>query len=330
MAETADYDPGDWRGHDFSTARATYTANAGRGYETAVREKKTVSDMVPTSITTNCAIPLIIACDVTGSFEHWPAEIFRKCPYLDIEGKCYLGDDAEISFAAIGDAVMSDKYYLQVRPFAKGTPIAGHLTALITTEKGGGGDHAESYELAALWYARNAHFPNATQKPIFIFICDEMCHDVVRSHHARQVNIDTTQDIPVEAVFRELTAKYSVYAIRKRYGSMDDRVHAQWVRLLGDEQRVMRLEEPEPVTDLIFGILARETGKVRYFREEITGRQKPERVATVYKSLGIDPNSDPDADDTSGKSRMLLPKDVKKSMHLDLADDWDAIAPKRK
>ena len=329
MAETSDYDPGEWRGHDFSTARATYAATADRGYTAAVRENKQVNEMVPSSISTNCEIPLVIACDVTGSFEDWPGEIFRKCAYLDIEGKCYLGDDKEISFAAIGDATYPDKYYLQVRPFSKGTPIADHLTALITTERGGGGDHAESYELAALWYARNARFPNATQKPIFIFICDEMCHEVVRRHHAREVHIDTTHDVPLEKAFNELTAKFSVYAIRKKYGSMDAKVREQWVRLLGDEQRVVNLEDPKRVTDLIFGILAKETGKMKYFREEIEGRQRPEQVATVYKSLGIDPNSDPVADDT-GKSRMILPKDVKKSMHVDLADDWDAISPKKK
>lgn len=60
MAETADYDPGDWRGHDFKAARAAYTADAGRGYAEAQTTNKTVGDLVPKSVQTNCTAPLII------------------------------------------------------------------------------------------------------------------------------------------------------------------------------------------------------------------------------------------------------------------------------
>lgn len=32
MAETNDYDPGDWAGYDYSSAKSAYDTTAGRGY----------------------------------------------------------------------------------------------------------------------------------------------------------------------------------------------------------------------------------------------------------------------------------------------------------
>lgn len=329
MAETADYDPGDWKGHDFTAARAAYTVDAGRGYSVAVQAHVTVADCVPKSIRTTSPTPLIVVCDVTGSMGEWPGVIFSKLPYLDIEGRSYLGDRMEISFAAVGDAPSGDTYPLQVREFTSGTDLTGQLKALII-EKKGGGDDCESYELAALYYARNVAFPQATRKPIIIFIGDEGLHRWVDPTHAQKVHIDLgSASIRTEDVFRELTDKYSVYVVRKYYDRGDERVHEQWTGLIGADH-VKRLDDPERVVDVIFGILAEETDKVDYFMEEIEGRQRPDQVKTVYKSL----NLDPDAKDTSGKSRMFLPGDAKKSKHLavpkstDVTGYWDAVTPK--
>ena len=51
------------------------------------------------------------------------------------------------------------------------------------------------------------------------------------------------------------------------------------------EDHVVELPDAKRVVDVIFGILARETGRIEYFREEIEGRQDPDQVKTVYKSL---------------------------------------------
>ena len=39
------------------------------------------------------------------------------------------------------------------------------------------------------------------------------------------------------------------------------------------------------MVDVIFGILAKDTGRVDYFRKEIEARQKAGQVKTVYKAL---------------------------------------------
>lgn len=308
MAETADYTPGAWSGHDFSSARKAYDVHVGRSYADATTAGKTATDLVPAKLTTNSPAPLIILCDVTGSMGEWPAVIFSKLPYLDIEGKEYLGPDMEICFGAVGDA-MSDRYPLQMQPFGRGQDLKASLKELII-EGGGGGQNRESYELAGLYCARNIETPNAT-KPIIIFIGDEALYDHVTKSTARMAHVDLDCSvISTKQIFSELTQKFSVYVIRKTYLRDDNVIHGQWIELLGSEN-VAKLEAADRVIDVIFGILAKETGKVDYFKAEIEGRQTPEQVNTVYKSLSTVHVSVP----SDGKSRMALPKG-KKTKHL--------------
>lgn len=284
MAETSDYDPGPWKGHDFKSARVAYDKHAGRSYTEAVKEGKKASDLVPKGIKTKSESPLVIACDVTGSMGEWPATIFSKLPYLEMEGKEYLGETMEISFAAIGDAVRGDKYPLQVRPFVQGTGLTDELKALVI-EGGGGGGGEESYDLAAEYYAENVEMPNAVRKPIFIFIGDEGLYDELTTDIAEDfAKVKLKKNINLEEIFSNLKKIYNVYVVRKAYGSGDSYIQAQWARLIG-EDHICPLDDANRVVDVIFGILARETGRVDYFKKEIGDRQKPEQVNVVMKSL---------------------------------------------
>ena len=312
MAETADYTPGDWKGHDFTAARKTFDAHAGRSYTEATTSGKTAKDCVPDGLTTDSESPLIVVCDVTGSMGVWPGVIFSKLPYLDIEGKEYLGPTMEISFAAVGDAPQGDLYPLQVQEFGKGTVLSDNLKKLIVEGKGGG-DACESYELAALYYARKVQMPNATRKPIIIFIGDEGAHEFVMKSAAADANVRiTTSIVDTTAIFEELRRKYSVYIIRKRYDGNEAIVQAQWEKLVGADH-VVPLQAPERVVDVIFGILAQETDRVAYFREELEGRQEPDQIATVYKSLATVHKLPPasKAPPKKGRSVMHLPEGKK-------------------
>ena len=284
MAETADYDPGPWSGYDFKSAKATYDAYAGRSYSDAITKGITKADLVPVSIETESEAPLVIACDVTGSMGEWPATIFSKLPYLDIEGREYLGETMEISFAAIGDC-FSDSYPLQVQKFVGGKLLEDSLQKLVI-EGGGGGTSQESYDLAALYYARNVKMPNAINKPIFIFIGDEGLYDSAKKVYAENnchVVLEE-ENYNLQAIMGELQEKFSVYIIRKNYSGRDAEIHKQWTDILGTE-RVIKLQDAGRVVDVIFGILAKETGKEDYFADEIKGRQKEDQVEVVMKSL---------------------------------------------
>ncbi|MDQ7814383.1 MAG: hypothetical protein RDU25_01060 [Patescibacteria group bacterium] len=330
MAEGADYEPGCWQGHDFAQARQQYVAHAGRSYEEARGSGRTCQDLVPKTISTQCSWPLIFICDQTGSMGKWPGVIFSKAPYLELEGQEYLGKDMEISFAAIGDARNNETYPLQVRPFTKGTDIKTRLQELVI-EGGGGGQTYETYELAALYFARNVAFPKAIRKPVMIFIGDESPYDRIEPDLAkRYCHVNLQESITTRAVFAELCAKYSVYLIRKTYeeghgdrmSTTDRRIRSDWAKLIGEE-RISDLDVPERVVDVTFGLLALETDRVPYFRDEIKGRQTSEQVAIVSKALSTihvvaASSSPPPKDDTSarGKSRLLGAARGKKTKSL--------------
>ena len=301
MAEDYDYNPGHWQGHDFRSARAHYDRHVGRSYTKAKAKGTTASDMVPASVRTESTSPVVIMVDVTGSMGKWPATMFSKLPYLELEGQEYLGPDMEISWAAIGDAVKGDRYPLQVRDFTKGTDLKVKLEELII-EGGGGGGGEESYELGALYYATNCEMPFGV-KPLFILVADEMPYDHVpasRALHVAKARLDEDQnqsrragrrsnDLSTEEVFEMLKQKFEVYLVHKPYGD-GGQTRRRWVQLLG-EDHIADLQDATRVVDVIFGIFARETNRVDYFQTEIEDRQEvhtpdgKRKVGTVYKAL---------------------------------------------
>lgn len=280
MSESGDYTPAPWAAsHNFASAKKAYLADAGRAYTAAVSAGVSAADLVPASINCEAEHPLILVVDGTGSMQTWPATIFSKFPYLEHEAKEYLGDDVEFSFGVIGDHTQGDRYPLQAQNFVKGPEIGDTLKKLVL-EGGGGGDSEESYELAALFYARNCNCPNAIRKPVFIFIGDEGIHSVVTESDASNYCKTTVQGrLSPEQIFAELKAKFDVWVIRKPYccsgnssSPANDRIQQQWEKLLGTDH-VVALPEPERVVDVIFGILGEITGKGDYFEKELRDRQ---------------------------------------------------------
>ena len=284
MSESSDYNPVDWKGYDFDAARKTYDMHVGRSYSDAKADNTRVTDLVPTSISTDSKNPLVVLIDVTGSMGDWPAVMFSKLPYMDNECKEYLGEDVEISFAAVGDA-HSDNYPIQIRPFKKGRDMEEELKALVI-EGNGGGQARESYELTALYYAKNAKMPNA-ERPVMIIIGDEGFYEHISTAHAALAHVKAEKELSTKEMFDDLKEKFSVYLIRKPYESgmgSDAHIQKTWEDLVGKEH-IATLPSADRVVDVIFGILAQEKDKVGYFKKEIEDRQRPDQVATVYKSL---------------------------------------------
>jgi len=281
MSESSSYDPGDWKGHDFTAARAAYDVHVGRAYAEAKAENKRASDMVPVSLSTNSPAPLVVLCDVTGSMDDWPRTIFSKLPYLEHEAKEYLGPDMEISFAATTD--QDDSYPLQVHPFTKGTDLAKELSQFVVGGGSGPESAHEAYELAAAYYAFNCEMPKA-QHPILIFIADEHFHDSLEKSLAKVAHVKLEERTTTKEIFEKLREKFAVYVIRKPYPGQDKEIEEEWTSVLGDDH-IAALPSADRVVDVIFGILAKETDKIDYFKDEIAGRQRPDQIATVYKSL---------------------------------------------
>lgn len=332
MSESSDYTPGPWAGHDFGAARQQYDKHAGRSYAVASATGVAATDLVPLRIATDSIHPLLIACDVSGSMEGWPATIFAKLPYLDHEIRTeYLGEDAETSFAAISDT--GDSYPFQVQPFTKGTQMTERLQKLVITNGGAGpGNSCEAHGLAMLYALHNVDTPRAMRRPPFIIITDEMPYDPVSQEDANRyakVKLEG-QRVSIAKVMEELKVCYSVYLVLKPYGSerlVGDQlvgntktVYGCWERLLGAD-RIALLPEADRVVDVIFGLLAKDAGRTDYFRKEIESRQRPEQVDTVYRALKTvhalpAEAGGPDPGKPSGRSIMHRPTDGKPSKKL--------------
>lgn len=297
MSEAGDYTPAAyWGGHDFKSARREYDDHVTSSFGTAVAKNVDAKSLVPENLACDAEAPLIIAVDVTGSMGDWPATMFSKLPYLEHEGKEYLGEDMKICFAAIGDAY-SDRYALQVREFCDGAKLKDELKELII-EGGGGGQTNESYELAACYFANNVQFPVAIRKPILIIVGDEGLYGHVDADQAeRLAKVELDQRLTTPELFAQLKQDYAVYLIRKPYGysggdgsdSTNMRIQEQWEGLLGGDHVVM-LPDANRVVDVIFGILAKETGRIEYFEEELKDRQGKDKdgkakIEVVLKSI---------------------------------------------
>lgn len=290
MPEDSDYTPSPWTTHStFDDARKAYDAHAGRSYSDAVSKGIAATDLVPAKVKTMAESPIVILCDVTGSMGEWPATIFSKLPYLDNEAKFYFGEDYEMCFGAIGDAY-SDKYPLQVQPFGKGTGLADTLAKLVI-EGNGGGQSNESYDLGAIYFARNCEMPKAI-RPLLIFIGDEGVYpDTIASQAKACAKIEGMKEsLTMDEVFTELKKKFDVYIVRKTYlRETEHKIRGQWVYLLG-EDHVAPLDDAARVVDVIFGIFAKVTGKIDDFKKELAERQGKDKggdkkIETTLKAL---------------------------------------------
>jgi hypothetical protein len=289
MSESADYTATSWvPSHDYKDARAAYTSSVvDRSYTKATTARVSAKDLVLPNLTIDHP-SLIVVTDVTGSMGEWPAVMFGKLPYLRHELKQYLGEDAKLIMAAVGDGY-SDTYPLQVKNPADTFEEAKVALEGLVVEGGGGGQTKESYELAAAYFADVPQVARSI-RPILVFIGDEHPYDTVNKDQLVALGLsgDVTSRTTDE-VFKELNAMYEVFLIHKPYGggnsdSTTNSVRAAWRPLLPPEH-IIPLDKPERVVDVIFGILAAATGKVPEFKKELSDRQTPAQVATVMTSL---------------------------------------------
>ncbi len=302
MSEGGDYTPATWSGADtFDDARRAYQDRQSRSYEEARAERKTVRDVLPALLETDSPAPLLIVLDQTGSMGDWTAVIAGKLPYLDHECRTeYLGPRYAVSYLAFDDVKVQADYPLQARPFAQGEEAKGQLEQLVHTNNGGG-NNGESSELMAFYVLRCVRTPNA-ERPVIIFITDEMPH-AFSAREAREFLPDggEANGLTTERIFRELMERFEVFVVLKPY---ENCTPGGWERLVGKD-RVVPLSEPGRVVDVLFGLLAKVTDRIAYFREEIEGRQTPAQVASTYEALRTVHGSVPSAND--GRSTMHRP-----------------------
>ena len=288
MSESADYTTTSWVStHDYSAARATYTSSVvNRSYANAAAARVAPRDLVKTGIKLETPT-LIVVTDVTGSMGQWPAVMFGKLPYLMHELKVYLGENARLLIAAVGDAT-SDDYALQIHEPKATFDEAKEALGSLVIEGGGGGTRKESYELAGGYFLKAVDVARDV-KPILVFIGDEAPYPQLTGTQLAALGVSNAENMSTEELFKQLNEVYDVHLIHKPYSHYETSpvtadVKAAWLPLLPPEH-IHPLREPERVVDTLFGILAGATEKVDEFVGELTSRQTPEQVKTVLTTL---------------------------------------------
>lgn len=198
--------------------------------------------------------PIIVLFDVTGSMGRVPRTMQQRLSELHglLQRKGYV-EDPEIMFGAIGDAD-TDRVPLQIGQFESDNRMDEQLR-LIFLEGNGGGQKSESYDLATYFVAHHTAtdaWEKRGRKGYLIIIGDEMNKPRLKARHIMDVlGEEIGEDIDVPALYREVQERWETFFILPRQTSYyDDRqVNEHWRSLLGE--RLLRLEEPEGVCDLI-------------------------------------------------------------------------------
>lgn len=274
-----DFDVSVHRGYSYKDARRSYD-------DVAVAQKARQAHFTwrEPFLKTDAAYPLIVGIDTTGSMREWPKTFFEKLPLLYREAVKYL-PDCEISFQAINDyfADGADNT-LQPAPFAKGSQLDEIIGQLFPVG-GGGGQGMESYEVFAA-YNSFVQAPKALIKPIAVILGDEAPFEHVPKEIATRYELGAGGECTCEEAFQRLHDKCEVFLVHKAYFGDDSGVLEAWKnRALMPAERILTIEDPRRVVDVILGILGVMTGKAEQFRKELEDRQESGQVQEVMQSL---------------------------------------------
>jgi len=289
-----DTDTTDWRGErkyayapaaaarmEGDVARAT--AAGPRSYDAKGGPNERVID--PSKhVESKSTNPIIVAVDVTGSMARWPFEIFDRLPLLYTTLAQYR-EDAEILFAAIGDAGV-DRWPLQVTSFASGYDLEQQLGAIFG--EGGGGDAPESYGLFAHWVENHVKVPQA-EKPFLIVFGDITMHEQIPAEQVGRLLKDPSgQDLDAIATWKRLSQRWNTWFLRRPGGAPGDMVDQQWGQAIGADH-VFHIDDEQRAVDYAMGLIAQAWGHFGDFQDSMLARQshdKAREVSTRLSTLG--------------------------------------------
>lgn len=236
--------------------------------------------------------PIVVAVDVTGSMGIFAKCIWDKLPmfYGQLRSKGYL-DDPAISFAGVGDS-HTDKAPLQIAEFRQGSALDNEISNLFL-EGGGGGQHYESYELAAYFYDKHyTATKDDLSKSFFFFIGDEGFYAKIKADHVQKIIGDSvSSDIDSAEIFASLRRKFHVFFIHKPYWdkTIDSKQLAKWKNVVGAD-RVLELVDPKSIVDIMLGAIAvvGRTRTLEQYTQDLEARgQTEERIASVRQALKV-------------------------------------------
>jgi hypothetical protein len=275
--------------NDFSTSAGSGFSfhKARRSYDdVAIAKKKRTATYTFRSEfpKTQSKYPVVVGIDTTGSMQDWPRVFFDKLPLLYSEATKYL-PDCEMSFQAINDfEADGEDVALQPGPFASGSQLEEIIGQLYPVG-GGGGQSTESYEMFAA-YNSFIEAPQALIKPVAVILGDEAPFMELPRAVAEHYGLGQGGAVTCREVFQRLHDRCEVFLVHKPYGGGDEAVLKVWrEHALMSDERIITIEDPKRVVDVILGILGILTGKTALFKKELEERQTAGQARDVMGSL---------------------------------------------
>ena len=193
----------------------------GLSYQDVFKNKKTDPMLNPKNVMRECrdsnehpnTIPVIIACDLTGSMTHVGMEVASKIGVI-VQDLFDRYDDVQICIMGIGD-IYCDSDPIQIGQFESDIRIAEQLDKLYF-ERGGGGNGYESYTAAWYYGARHCDLDcwKRGKKGIIITTGDEPLNPYLNKNDLEKVSGDGLEaDIETKPLYDEVSEKFDVYHI---------------------------------------------------------------------------------------------------------------------
>ncbi|MBQ9518292.1 MAG: hypothetical protein IJR59_00155 [Firmicutes bacterium] len=205
--------------------------------------------------------PVIIGFDVTASMGYLASELalnaLNKAIMYLYKNKPI--NDPQVMCCAIGDC-KSDKYPLQVTQFESDIRIIKQLTCL-DLEGGGGGNGGESYNLAWYFAAKRTQtdcYEKRHKKGYLITIGDDNCHKLLTPAEIKRVFGDSVSyGLSNEELITMADEKYNLFHICiDTGGTGDDKIYANWRRLLDGRTAEINKKDMAYLPELIFTLIS--------------------------------------------------------------------------
>jgi hypothetical protein len=211
--------------------------------------------------------------------------------------------DAQMSLSAVGD-ITSDRAPLQMADFSALRNLDRYFKK-IYFEGNGGGQHMESYEVAAYFYAYLCDIPKA-ENPICLITGDEGFREELYADDLNEHFGGEHTDTTATKVFADLSEQFkgNTFLIHRYYdqGGKDASIVSDWRRVLGKDRVILMPRGTEgdlAIGDITLGVYAIVSGArtLKQYLEDMRTRpldlgegveyepQSAERIRQVEKAL---------------------------------------------
>jgi hypothetical protein len=212
-------------------------------------------------------VPIVVGFDETGSMGSAPRILQQKLATLKGATLRAGLTDAQLCFAAYGDAQNGEVAPVQVGHFESGVEMEDWLND-IYLEGNGGGNNGETAGLLMYFLANHSRLDciKRGKKGYLILTGDEVALPKITRHEVKTyLGYDIQRDYTIEEVVAEVQKTYQVFffLVDNMAAKMQDSLNF-WTRLLGPKN-VIKVQDLDNISEQIALLVARYEGVIDSF-----------------------------------------------------------------